>query len=129
MSGRVYLQIATMKALPRTFSSLVITETERYRPFTHWLYADDQTLSYHIDIPMPPSLAVVPLKRFWSGAMTADLVAEEFDRYRPELAILNNENATIPFRELLNSNYRLVYQDERYQLFVSTNVIRQARAR
>ena len=123
MSGRVYLQIATMKALPRTFSSLVITETERYRPFTHWLYADDQTLSYHIDIPMPPSLAVVPLKRFWSGGMTADLVAEEFDRYRPELAIVNNANATIPFRELLNSNYRLVYQDDRYQLYVKGSVL------
>jgi hypothetical protein len=129
MVARVYYEMIGVKTQPKTFSSLVIMETQRYRPYAHWLYADDIALSYYADIPMPPSLAVVPLKRLWSGGMTGDLLAEEFDRYRPELAILNNAAPPVPFHDLLDSNYRLVYQDDRYQLFASTNIIRQARAR
>jgi hypothetical protein len=55
-------------------------------------------------------------------------VAEEFDLYRPEIAILNNSDAAVPFRRLLDSNYRLVYQDDRYQLYAITNIIRAAQA-
>jgi hypothetical protein len=98
MGGRIYLQIASMRAQPRIFSSLVIAEVERYRPYTHWLFADDPVLSFHTDIPMPPSLAVVPLKRLWSGEMTAERMTEEFSRYQPELAILNNANTATRFR-------------------------------
>jgi hypothetical protein len=128
MVGRVCLEIKSMNAVPRTFSSLVIAESARYRPFTHWMYADDLTLSFHTDIPMLPSLAVVPLKRYWSGGISVEAVAEEFDLYRPEIAILNNSDTVVPFRRLLNSNYRLVYQDDRYQLYAITNIIRVAQA-
>ena len=128
MVGRAGLEIKSMNDLPRTFSSLVIAESARYRPFTHWLYADDLTLSFHTDIPIIPSLAVVPLKRYWSGGMSVEGIAEEFDLYRPEIAILNNSDAAVPFRRLLNSNYRLVYQDDRYQLYAITNIIRAAQA-
>lgn len=128
MAGRVCLETKSVNALPRTFSSLVIAESTRYRPFTHWLYADDLALSFHADIPMIPSLAVVPLKRYWAGGMSVEEVAEEFDRYRPEIAILNNSAALVPFRRLLDTNYRLVYQDDRYQLYAITNIIRQAQA-
>jgi hypothetical protein len=60
--------------------------------------------------------------------MSVEGVAEEFDRYRPEIAILNNSDTAVHFRRLLDSNYRLVYQDDRYQLYAITNIIRAAQA-
>jgi hypothetical protein len=128
MGLRVYSQVLSVQALPRTFSSLVIAEAQRYKPYTHWLYADNVALSFHTDIPMPPSMAVVPLKRLWAGEMTADRMAEEFNRYQPELAILNNDNTDNPFRNVLDSKYRVVYQDNLYQLYALTNIIAQAQS-
>jgi hypothetical protein len=128
MGMRVYSQVVSVQALPRTFSSLVIAEVQRYKPFAHWLYADNIALSFHTDIPMPPSMAVVPLKRLWAGEMTADRMAEEFNRYQPELAILNNDNTDNPFRNVLDSKYRVVYQDNLYQLYALTNIIAQAQS-
>jgi len=123
MGMRVYSQVVSVQALPRTFSSLVIAETQRYKPYTHWLYADNIALSFHTDIPMPPTLAVVPLKRLWAGEMTVDRMNEEFSRYQPELVILNNDDTEPPFRNVLDSEYRVVYQDNQYQLYALTNVI------
>jgi hypothetical protein len=60
--------------------------------------------------------------------MTADRMAEEFNRYQPELAILNNDNTDNPFRNVLDSKYRVVYQDNLYQLYALTNIIAQAQS-
>jgi len=128
MGLRVYSQVLSAQALPRTFSSLVIAEVQRYKPFTHWLYTDNVAFSFHTDIPMPPTMAVVPLKRLWAGEMTAGRMAEEFNRYLPELAILNADNMDNPFRNVLDSKYRLVYQDSQYQLYALTNIIAQAQS-
>jgi hypothetical protein len=126
MGGRMYLQITTIRGLPRTFASLVMVEVERYKPYTHWLYADDLAFSFHTDIPVPPALAVVSLKRLWSGEITAERVAEEFARYQPELVMLNNKTTSVPFRDLLDRDYRLVYQDNWQQLYVLKTIIARA---
>lgn len=128
MGCRVYLQIVSMRALPRTFSSLAIAETARFKPFTRWLYTDDLVYSFHTDIPLPPPLAVVSLKRFWSGNLTRERVAGEFGRYRPELVLLGNNAAPVPFQDRLQQEYRLVYHDERLRLYARPAVIRQADA-
>lgn len=113
-----------MRHQPRTFNSLVIAEAERYKPYVHWLFTDNLALSFHTDIPMPPPLAVVPLKRLWSGEMTVGRMVEEFARYRPELVILNNQTTWVPYRELLDQDYRLVYQDNAYQLYALKSIHR-----
>ncbi|HEY4416038.1 MAG TPA: hypothetical protein VGO57_10125, partial [Verrucomicrobiae bacterium] len=92
----------------------------------HWLFTDNLALSFHTDIPMPPSLAVVPLKRLWSGEMTVGRMVEEFARYRPELVILNNQTTWVPYRDLLDQDYRLVYQDNAYQLYALKSISRLA---
>jgi hypothetical protein len=128
MGMRVYSQVESVRALPRTFSSLVIAEAQRYQPYTHWLYADNIALSFHTDIPMPPTLAVFPLKRLWAGEMTVDRMVEEFARYKPELVILNNDDMEPPFHDMLDEAYRVVYQDNQYQLYARTNIIAPANA-
>ena len=64
MGARVYLQAQDIRSSPQVYSSLVLHEIERLKPFTRYLYADDPVYSFHARIPMPPTLAVMPLKRF-----------------------------------------------------------------
>jgi len=41
-----------------------------YRSQTHWIYAQPVIYAFHAGIPVPPQLAVLSFKRFWSGQMT-----------------------------------------------------------
>jgi 4-amino-4-deoxy-L-arabinose transferase-like glycosyltransferase len=126
MGARVGLQIASAQRLPRIYSSLVIAEAERYKPFCEWLYTDDIVLSFHTGIPIPPNLAVIPLKRLWSGDMSMDLIAQEVEQYKPGLVLLNERTLAAPFEDLLNREYRAVYQDSTHRLYARISVIEAA---
>lgn len=128
MTTRVYLQITSIRNSPQLHSALVLKEIERLKPFTRWMYADQLVYSYHANIPMPPTLAVVPLKRFWAGDMTRARIASEISRYKPEIILLNNNTREVPFQTMLENDYRLIYQDERQQLYAERETIERADA-
>ena len=116
MGGRLYLQITTARATPRIFSSLVFTQINRFKPDTTWFYASDPIYSFHAGIPMPPDLAVVMLKRLWSGEMTNAKIAAEMSEIQPGLVLLPNDSRPVPFQGLIRSQYKLVYEDHRHLL-------------
>jgi hypothetical protein len=117
MAARVWLQARDIRSSRQVYSSLVLLELERLKPFTRYLYADEPVYSFHAGIPMPPNLAVMPLKRFWSGDMTNARLAAELDGARPEVMLLKNDTRERPFQRLLQTEYRLVYQDANHRLF------------
>jgi len=117
MGGRVYLQIESVRHAHQTYSTLVLSEIERFKPSVDWIYADKLVYSFHSGIPVPPQLAVVPLKRLWSGEMTSARLADEVNKYQPGLIVLNNDGREMPFQELLDRDYRLVYEDTEDRLY------------
>jgi hypothetical protein len=126
MEMRVYLEIAGMRETPQLHAALVLHEIGRLKPFSHWIYADPLIYSFHADIPMPPPLAVVPLKRLWAGEMTNTRIAAEMAQYKPELILLPNHTQEVPFQELLEADYRMIYQDEKVRLYADRATIRRA---
>ncbi|MCL4180789.1 MAG: glycosyltransferase family 39 protein [Verrucomicrobia bacterium] len=126
MGARVWLQAQDIRSSPQLYSSLVLREIERLKPFTRFLYADEPVYSFHAGIPMPQNLAVLPLKRFWSGDMTNARLAAELEAARPELMLLKNDTRERPFQRLLQSEYRLVYQDAHHRLFARRAVAKAA---
>jgi len=123
MGARVYLQISKIRSEPKIFSSLVIKEVERYKPFTKFIYTDEPAYSFHTGIPMPPSLAVVTLKRLWSGDMTNGRLVEELRLSKPGVLLLKNQTAELPFSDWMQSEYRLVYQDARHNLYAHKEIV------
>jgi hypothetical protein len=83
----------------------------RFRPFTQWLYADEPIYSFHSGIPLPPNLAVVMLKRLWSGDITNERIAAEIRAFKPGLILLVNDTRVVPFKDLIETEYQLVYLD------------------
>ena len=75
---------------------------------------------------MPPPLAVVPLKRLWTGDMTNARIAAEMSRFKPEVILLRNHTSEEPFQELLDANYRMIYQDDKLRLYADRTTIRRA---
>jgi hypothetical protein len=56
---------------------------------THWVYADSPIYAFHARLPMPPELAVVTLKRFWSGQITTSEIVEICRRRQTEQLFLS----------------------------------------
>jgi hypothetical protein len=76
---------------------------------------------------MPPDLAVVMLKRLWSGEMTNARIAAEMRAIQPELVLLRNNGRGTPFQDLIQTQYRLVYEDKDDLLYVNKTIVAKAR--
>ena len=126
MGMRVYLEITGMRNTPQLHTALVLQEIGRLKPFSHWMYADPLIYSFHADIPVPPPIAVVPVKRLWAGEMTNARIAAEMARYKPEVILLPNDTREVPFQELLEADYRMIYQDDKVRLYTDRATIRRA---
>jgi hypothetical protein len=123
MTGRVYLQVTSIRNAPRLHAALVLKEMSRYKPFTVFMFADEAIYSFHSGIPMPPRLAMISLKRLWSGDMTSAKLAEQMSAIKPGLILLRNDTRELPFQDLIDRNYRMTYQDFTYRLFVNKAIV------
>ena len=126
LGARMYLQVTGIRNSPQIYAALVLKEIERLKPFSRWMYTDQLVYSFHADIPMPPPLAVVPLKRLWIGEMDDAKIAAEMSRFKPEIILLHNDSRVVPFQEILNAEYRLIYQDASQRLYAERATIKRA---
>ena len=126
MAGRVYLQVATIRAAPRIENSLVLKEIVRFKPFTRFMFTDQPIYSFHSGIPLPPSLGVMSLKRFWAGDMTNARFVSELDAAQPELILLRNDTTESVYEEQLSRKYSLVYRDDANRLYALKSIASKA---
>ena len=124
LTERMILQIQLVRHSPQTYTCLFLNEMQRYKGQAHWLYAEEPMYSFHAGIPLVPDLAVVVAKRFWSGEMTDAQLTQDLEKPKPELILLKNNTQPRPFRDLLNTQYRLVYMDANYLLYVLKSIAR-----
>jgi hypothetical protein len=123
----VYLQVTSIRRSPQIYSALVLTEVERLKPFTKFMYTDDPVFSFHTGIPLPPKLGLISLKRFWSGDLTNVRLAEELEAVKPGIFLLKNNARELPFNELIHAQYRLIYEDADHRLYGHKDVLAQAK--
>jgi hypothetical protein len=122
--GRVYLEVAEVRRAPKIYSDLAIAEMKRFKPAVQFMYADEPVYSFHTGIPMVPNLAVIMLKRLWSGDMTNEKIAAELAVAKPGLILLKNDTRVVPFKDLLEKEYRLVYYDSAHRLYALRSLAR-----
>jgi hypothetical protein len=126
MGARVYLQVANLRRAPQVENSPVITQMNRFKPFTDWLYADKPVYSFQADIPMVPSLAVMPVKRLWSGELNNEGIRRELVKSKPGLIVLLNDGRDVPFKDLLDAEYQMVYMDSDNRMYALKGIARKA---
>jgi 4-amino-4-deoxy-L-arabinose transferase-like glycosyltransferase len=124
MIERLNLEVQSVRHSPQTYTSLFLKEMERYKSQAHWLYAEEPVYSFHAGIPLPPDLGVVVLKRYWSGEMSNARLTKDLMSYKPELILLKNDSQPRPFRDLINTEYLLIYMDADNLLYVRKSIAR-----
>ena len=124
IGSRIYLEEKALESSPRLSNCLVLNEIKRFKPYTTFLFTDRPIYSFHAGIPMPPHLAVISLKRFWSGAITSQGITDELSKVKPGLILLANDNSEVPFESFLTQEYRLVYGDAENRLYAHQSISR-----
>jgi hypothetical protein len=126
LGARLYLQESGIRHVPKLYNCRALKEIERFKPFTQFMFADQPIYSFHSGIPVPPRLAILSLKRFWTGEMSNARIVSELDATRPGLMLLGNDPGERCFQELLNTHYQLVYEDAANRLYALKSIARKA---
>jgi hypothetical protein len=71
---------------------------------------------------MPPELAVVTLKRFWSDQISNDTIIKICQQYKPEQLLLDPLQATHSWQAFLQ-DYTIVYEDQTANLYVLKSIL------
>ena len=79
---------------------------KRYKPLARWLYAEEPMWAFRSGIPLPPDLAVVVAKRFWSEEFTDARLVKDLQSYKPELILLKKDANPRPFQKSLDAEVR-----------------------
>lgn len=87
---RLEAGIERMQRSPKTNTNVILAAMRRYAGRTHWVCAQAVIYPFHARLPVPPELAVVIAKRFWSGQMSAAEIVAICRRYKPEQILLPN---------------------------------------
>jgi hypothetical protein len=79
--------------------------------------------AFHARVPVPPELAVVVAKRFWSGQISSEAILAACKHYRPEQVLLSNRLASGDWKQFLDAGYTLVCADKTSLLYVAKALI------
>jgi hypothetical protein len=121
--ARLEGEIRAIRRAPKAGDSVVLAKMKQYADHTHWVYVQPVIYPFHAGLAVPPELAVVMLKRYWSGQITPEQIVETCRRYKPEQLLLYQARVGNEWKELLKANYQTAYQDTNYVLYVSKGIL------
>ena len=115
---RLEWMIKDLRQRPSADADPIVQKMKEYAKSTHLVYCDSALYAFHAKLPMPPELAVVTLKRFWSGQLTTHDIVEICQRNRVEQVLLTSKKTDDDWKRLL-SDYDVAYQESNRVLYVT----------
>lgn len=107
-------------ARPKLADDLIVAKMRKSADRAHWAYAEKPIYAFHAQIPMPPEIAMVTLKRFWSGQITTPEIVESCRRHNVRQLLLATHTCRDPdWARLTGQKYLVDYQDGDSTLFIA----------
>lgn len=100
----------------------IVTKMKEYASRTKWVYSESGIYPFHARLPVPPELAIVMPKRFWSGQITTQQIIETCKRYQTEMLVLPVNTDTSEWKSVLDTDYSLVTTDNKNLLYVAKRI-------
>jgi hypothetical protein len=120
--GRLESSVQGLRQRPRVKDSALITEMKKHAATTHRAYADNPIYAFHARVLVPPELAVVTLKRFWSGQITTEEIVDTCHRRQVEQLLLGSvSRQDAHWTNTLASVFTVAYQEEGLILYMLVN--------
>jgi len=106
---------------PRIHANLAVRELEFWGQLGRRAYCFDPLLAYHAKLEVPPVLAVLPVKRFWSGHLEVEAVVRKLKQLSKPcdlLVIPPGDAAAGLWSEMITNKYVAVYDDAIHAIYV-----------
>ncbi len=75
-----------------------------------WVYCKRPIYVFYSDLNSPPELAIVPLKRLWSGELTEAEICRKLNYYKVDHIVMFSEQEEKSLAAVLRSDYVLEYR-------------------
>lgn len=118
-ADRLGAELSRIRQLPAIESSDLVATMRSHAPNTRWAFARQSIYPFHAGLSVPPELAVLPRKRFWSGQTDDKAIWAAVRRYRPEQILIGPEGPDPSTRAFLEAGYTRIYQDGLSALYVA----------
>jgi hypothetical protein len=119
---RLMAEIDKIRSKGQAGTDAMLAHINNYREQTHWIYAQPVIYAFHARLRVPPELAVVALKRYWSGQMTWQQLLTLVQKYRPEQMLLFKSTMGPEWTDFLKSNYVIDYDDGQKVLYIAKSL-------
>jgi hypothetical protein len=121
--GRMEENLKNLQRRERVDASPLLAKMKEYAPHTHWVYVQQgkEAYAFHAHLLMPPEIAVVSLKRFWSGQISNEKIIESCSTFKPE-QLLFDENAVSNLFSHLLIGYTIMNRTTNGTLYVATDI-------
>ncbi|MBE0541117.1 MAG: glycosyltransferase family 39 protein [Verrucomicrobia bacterium] len=107
-----------LNAMPRVKESTVLTIMKANFAEDQWIFTFPPAYAFHVGALVPPELAVLSFKRYWSGEMTNDRLIYILEAYRPKQMLIQKSDMNQRWSAYLNEKYRLAYSDACQALYL-----------
>jgi hypothetical protein len=105
-------EIGTIREVRRVDVNFLVAAMKAAAPRTQWVYTRATMYAFYAKLRVIPELAVMPLKRYWSGQITQREILDLVKRYRPEQLLLDERDmANMEMARFVNEHYKLITQD------------------
>jgi hypothetical protein len=125
--GRLVSEIERLRDLPRVEKNQMISKMKEFACVTRWVYTPSTIYAFHAGLIVPPELAILVKKRFWSGNITKENITSIVERYQPEQILLRDGESLAPADLFIAANYILVYRSDGLNLYVSKRLAAEQR--
>ena len=102
---RLEAEMAGIRSRQRADTDAIVVKMKAYSAKTRWVYAQEPIYPFAARLLMPPELADVTVKRFWSRQLAVSDVVEIARRYGVEQAVFNSEHIGNDWKEWLQADF------------------------
>ena len=118
---RLHSEIEGIRGVRRIDTDCLVAAMRAGGPRTQWIYTRATMYAFHAKLRVIPELAVMPLKRFWSGQITRTEILAVVKRFRPEQLLLDDRDmGDAEMARFVNDHYRLVTEASGLALWIAS---------
>jgi len=119
--GRLEGNIRSLRARPTAAANPVLNMMKAQASRTKWVYSENGIYAFHERFLVPPEVAIIMPKRFWSGQITTAAIIEACQKYRVDMIILPTSSFSHDWQRFLRERYSLLAKDEKSSLYVENS--------
>ena len=112
-----------MRQRPTIASNSIVARMREYAERAKWCYSENGIYAFHAQIPVPPEIAIIMPKRFWSGQISTTQIIEACRKQRIELVVLPTKVDQLEWSHFLSAGFVTSAADDKGILHVGSGLI------